>query len=136
MKYYTILYMKNDLYAIKMFTLDLINFFLNTIKNSQLINLIVGTILYICVFIIILLGFLFNFYEGQTSIFITNLAKYFTYSNYNINISTYISYYLLVLFIISIIQEFILSVIYKTFIKDFHSILNKSKKIIFLVLLS
>ena len=85
------------------------------------------TILYVLIFMIILLGFSFNFYEEKTSSVIANFAKYFTQPNYNINVSLYIKYYLLLIFVLSIIQELVFLFIYKAFNKDMRKIAHKSK---------
>lgn len=123
--------MQNDVNLTKKLILDTINFGLNTVKNSQFINLIIATIIYFFIFMIIFLGFSFNFYEEQTSSIIVKIAEYTDYTNYNIYFSMLIKYYLLIILILGIFQEFILISIYKIFKKDFRNQLIKSKKMLF-----
>lgn len=123
--------MQNDTNLTKKLILDTVNFGLNTVKNSQFINLIIATIIYCSIFMIILLGFSFTFFEEQTSSIIVNIAKYTDYTNYNIYFSMLIKYYLLIILILGIFQEFILISIYKIFKKDFRNQLIKSKRVLF-----
>ncbi|MBC7981835.1 hypothetical protein H7X65_02045 [Candidatus Parcubacteria bacterium] len=123
--------MQNEPGTGKIIFFKFINFLLNTIKNSQFVNLSIIFIFYIFIFLIISLHFSFSFYEEQSINFLTKFAQYLPDSNFNIDASAYIGYYLFFIFILGLVQECILFGIYKIFKKDFRNTVYKSKKLLF-----
>lgn len=117
-------------------------YLLNSLKNSQYINLIVFAILYMAIFVIIVLGFLFKSSPEYASNLIVNIAEYFfnidsdANISFQINGSALISYYLLALYILGLIQETIIYYTKISFNKDWRDAIEKAKTRSFLIFTS
>ncbi|MEI6058015.1 MAG: hypothetical protein WCQ60_03545 [bacterium] len=115
---------------------------LNSFKNSQFINLIIISICYIFVFSIIVSGFFFTYYADSFSQLVVSITGHFfdTQSNASIQLNgngaAFISYYITALFILGIFYEAVLTFVQKFFKKDFHKVVEKSKWIAFLIIIS
>lgn len=134
--------MQNNTNIITSLVIYIIKFFLDSFKNSQFINLIILSLIYFFIFLTITLGLFFSLYETQTLNFITQFSSYFydINSNANIQLSTngtvIIRYYFFIIFVLGLIQEFILITIKSLFKKDFYYDIKRGKRILFFLTVS
>jgi hypothetical protein len=131
--------MENNTIPINGLIAKLINPILNIIKSSQFVNLVIFGFFYFCIFCVILLGYFFSFYESQTADFIVRFTSYFIDINSNTPTQLYfdgsklIKYYLLLLFILGVFQEFVLVVIKRISSKDLRGVIEKTRTLLFFI---
>ena len=122
--------------------LNISAFCLNVFKNSQFVNFIIFCFLYFFIFFIIIAGVFFSFYADIASKLIVWVSHlFFNISSdasvdFNWEGETLVRYYLFVLFVFGIFQELVLIILEKVFKKKLRNMLDKSKRTVFLILIT